>query len=71
MEEIIKIYDNEIGIAFHWKNKSANLIQLIFRDTGFHLTVHEVNFFEKTLDSMNQKNSATCVKGDKCKSILD
>ncbi|MDO6743063.1 hypothetical protein [Tenacibaculum soleae] len=71
MEEIIKIYDNEIGIAFHWKNKSANLIQLIFRDTGFHLTVHEIEvFLEKVLDSKNQKNCATCVKGDNCKSIL-
>ncbi|MCT4699992.1 MULTISPECIES: hypothetical protein [Tenacibaculum] len=71
MEEIIKIYDNKIGISFYWKDKSAHLIQLIFCDTGFHLTVNEIEvFLEKVLDSKNQKNCATCVKGENCKSIL-
>ena len=71
MENIIKIYDNQIGISFHWRDANTHLIQLIFRDTGFHLTVNEIEeFSEKVLDSKNQKNCATCIKGDNCKSIL-
>ncbi|CAM1349303.1 hypothetical protein [Tenacibaculum insulae] len=71
MEEIIKIYDNKIGISFHWKDRGINLIQLIFCDTGFHLTENEIEtFLEKVIDSKNQKNCATCVKGENCKSIL-
>ncbi|CAM1334519.1 hypothetical protein [Tenacibaculum aestuariivivum] len=71
MEDIIKIYDNKIGISFCWKGTSNHLIQIIFRDTGFHLTKNEIEqFLEKVIDSKNQKNCATCIKGKNCKSIL-
>ncbi len=71
MESIIKIYDNKIGISFCWKDTSTRLIQIIFRDTGFHLTENEIEeFLEKIIDSKNQKNCATCIKGENCKSIL-
>lgn len=71
MENIIKIYDNKIGISFCWKEINTNLIQIIFRDTGFHLTENEIEeFLEKTLASKNQKNCSTCAKGENCKSIL-
>ena len=71
MESINKIYDNKIGISFHWNDTNSNLIQIIFRDTGFHLTENEIEeFLEKVQDSKNQKNCATCIKGENCKSIL-
>ncbi|MBE7649108.1 MULTISPECIES: hypothetical protein [Tenacibaculum] len=71
MENIIKIYDNEIGISFCWKDTTNTLIQIIFRDTGFHLNENQIeSFLEKVLDSKSQKNCATCTKGNNCKSIL-
>ncbi|WBX73874.1 hypothetical protein PG913_01040 [Tenacibaculum pacificus] len=71
MENIIKIYDNKIGISFCWKDTSNTLVQIIFRDTGFHLTENQIEeFSEKVLDSKSQKNCANCPKADNCKSIL-
>ncbi|MGB1042409.1 MAG: hypothetical protein ACPGU6_03375 [Tenacibaculum sp.] len=71
MEDIHKIYNNEIGISFKWKNSNSELVQIIFRDTGFHLNEEEIEeFLEKVIDSKSQKNCATCIKGDNCKSIL-
>ena len=71
MESITKIYNNEIGISFQWKENNSNLIQLIFRDTGFHLKEREIEeFLEKVSDSKQQKNCNACTKGEHCKSIL-
>ncbi|MGB0890830.1 MAG: hypothetical protein ACPGUU_00665 [Flavobacteriaceae bacterium] len=71
MDNIHKIYNNEIGISFVWKNTNNHLTQIIFRDTGFHLTLNEIELFiEKIADSKTQKNCATCSAGDDCKSIL-
>ncbi len=71
MDGITKIYDNNIGISFYWKENNSSLIQLIFRDTGFHLTEQEIEvFLEKVEDSKLQTNCATCSKGKDCRSIL-
>lgn len=71
MEGIKKIYSNDIGISFEWKYSNSNLTQIIFRDTGFHLNENEIEeFLEKISDSKEQKNCATCTKGDDCRSIL-
>ena len=71
MEGIKKIYSNDIGISFEWKDSRSNLTQIIFRDTGFHLKEDEIEqFLEKISDSKEQKNCATCNMGDNCKSIL-
>lgn len=71
MNDILKIYDNPIGIAFQWLNTKSNLTQVVFRDTGFHLSEQEIELFiEKTADARTQTNCATCKLGDSCKSIL-
>ena len=71
MENVIKIYDNNIGISFRWKGMDSNLTQIIFNDTGFHLTENEIEeFLEKVVDSKLQRNCSTCIKGENCKSIL-
>ncbi|CAM1359468.1 conserved hypothetical protein [Tenacibaculum sediminilitoris] len=71
MESITKIYDNKIGISFQWKENKSNLIQIIFRDTGFHLQEREIEeFLEKVADSKQRENCDTCIKGKHCKSIL-
>ncbi|WGH74884.1 hypothetical protein P8625_12475 [Tenacibaculum tangerinum] len=71
MEAITKIYDNNIGISFHWKENNSNLVQLIFRDIGFHLTEQEIELFlDKVTDSKLQQNCATCSKDKGRRSIL-
>lgn len=71
MEGIKKIYSNNIGISFQWKEHKSNRTQVIFRDTGFHLTEFELDvFLEKILDAKAQKNCNTCIKGNNCRSIL-
>ena len=69
-DTIYKIYDNRIGLSFQWK-KDANLTQIIFRDTGFHLSIKEIEVF---VDKVKQTrlNSAfnDCNMGNNCRSLL-
>lgn len=70
-KEILKIYNNDIGISFQWLNTSSDLTQVIFRDTGFHLSEEEIELFlEKVDDAKVQKQCGQCKLGDDCKSIL-
>lgn len=71
MEQIIKIYDNDIGIAFKWAHIDNDITQIIFRDTGFHLTENEIELFiDKITDAKMQEKCETCLRGNNCKSIL-
>ena len=71
MNEIIKIYENKIGISFIWNNTSTNLTQVIFRDIGFHLKEEEMELFlEKIIDSKMQRQCFECKIGDDCRSLL-
>jgi hypothetical protein len=71
MEEIVKIYDNQIGISFQWKHSCSLLTQIIFRDTGFHLTEEEIELFlDKIADSKTQDKCSQCKLGEDCRSIL-
>ena len=71
MEEILKIYENKIGISFRWLLSKSFLTQVIFRDTGFHLTEDEIEIFlEKIIDSKIQKRCSECQLGENCRSIL-
>lgn len=71
MNEIIKIYNNNIGISFRWKQTKSHLTQVIFCDTGFHLSEEEIELFvEKVADAKQQNRCAQCTLGDECKSIL-
>ncbi|RKF05315.1 hypothetical protein C8N26_0719 [Tenacibaculum lutimaris] len=71
MNGITKIYDNNIGVSFYWEENDSNLVQLIFRDVGFHLTEPEIELFlDKVTDSKLQRNCGTCERGKDCRSIL-
>lgn len=72
MESIYKIYDNSIGISFKWKNVKTNLTQIIFRDTGFHLTTEEIEIFiDKICDTKSQKPCNACgLNSIDCRSLL-
>ncbi len=71
MNNIHKIYNNNIGISFKWTHVESNLTQVIFRDTGFHLSEDELEcFLEKIEDAKKQKRCPSCKLGENCKSIL-
>lgn len=71
MDNFYRIYHNDIGISFQWEHTDTDLTQIIFRDTGFHLTVNEIEvFLEKLSDAKQQKQCATCSAGENCRSIL-
>ena len=71
MDSIYKIYTNDIGISFQWKDVKTNLIQIIFRDTGFHLTVKEIEMFiDKVCDAKMQKGCSNCEAYGACRSLL-
>jgi len=69
-DSVFKIYDNSIGISFQWK-KNAKLTQVIFRDTGFHLSKEEIVFFLEEIQLSKQKKTCkTCSLGTECRSML-
>lgn len=71
MNDIYKIYSNDIGISFQWKHTHSSLIQVIFRDTGFHLSEKEIELFLKKITyAKEQRICPKCKLGNQCKSIL-
>lgn len=70
-EEVYKIYNNDIGVSFQWSHIESDLTQIVFKEMGFNLSEKEIEIFiNKVGDAKNQKNCATCVAGEHCKSIL-
>ncbi|MBA3985076.1 MAG: hypothetical protein H0X63_00495 [Flavobacteriales bacterium] len=74
-QEILKIYHNEIGIAFQWRKKATNfnpkLIQIVFRDMGFHLTKEEIICFAKLVNQCKTSiNCMDCPVQVNCRNIL-
>lgn len=71
MEEIIKIYENKIGISFQWVNTTTHLTQIVFRDLGFHLSLYEIEMFlEKIEKTKLQGKCNQCCLGEDCRSLL-
>ena len=74
MQGIDKIYSNDIGISFYWKAdamKAHRKIQLIFRDTGFLLTIEELKSFATFCElACIKSNCADCKLGHDCKNLL-
>lgn len=57
-----QIYGNDFGLAFHWKRADelqCNKIQLVFKETGFHLTLSELEYFS-TLICESQSRIKAC-----------
>lgn len=71
MNDIYKIYNNDIGVSFQWVDMKSNLIQVVFRDTGFHLSKDEIELFiSKIADAKNQEKCNGCKYDKNCKTIL-
>lgn len=75
MSDIRRIYHNDIGIAFQWKQDLAknkhNQFQVIFRDTGFYLTLPQMENFAKLIQqAVNRGCCKDCKAQHNCRSIL-
>ena len=70
IDSVFKIYNTKAGISFQWR-KNAELTQVIFRDTGFHLSVNEIEIFlEQVLVSRTKQPCTCCRLGADCRSML-
>jgi hypothetical protein len=63
MEAMKQIYGNDFGTAFYWKRAdevASNKVQLVFKETGFHLTLGELEQFSALiLESESRINSCS------------
>ena len=64
MEDIYPIYRNSYGMSFQWKRdiirNSFNKIQVIFRDTGFYLSVEEIQDFSNKIKEAEARGACNC-----------
>jgi hypothetical protein len=74
MSDIKRIYHNNIGISFQWKQdveKNNQKFQVIFRDTGFYLSIQEIENFSKFVKQAVERGCCEdCQAKQKCRSIL-
>ncbi|MBK0371046.1 hypothetical protein [Flavobacterium agrisoli] len=75
MKEIDQIYHNEFGISFFWKKEQNNAyekIQLVFKETGFYLTVAQLREFCQLVHVSKLKNSCCddCAFKNSCHKFL-
>ncbi|NQY07822.1 MAG: hypothetical protein HRT68_16895 [Flavobacteriaceae bacterium] len=75
MQDINRIYTNNIGISFQWgkdlEEGITNRFQVIFRDMGFHLSLEDLkDFSDFVVDAKMRTNCTCCNKAKTCRSIL-
>ena len=73
MNTIDKIYSNELGISFFWKqqkNTTVTKVQLVFRDIGFLLTLNELKDFSDSCIATIKSQCNQCVYSQKYRSLL-
>lgn len=73
MHDIHKIYSNEIGISFFWKQDISHRsprVQLVFRDMGFLLTIPELKEFLVHCETTHQSQCCTSCENKNCRSLL-
>lgn len=74
MNAIDKIYSNELGISFFWKEEkhvSMAKVQLVFRDIGFLLTLNELKDFSNSCTTTIESQCCNqCQSPQNCRSLL-
>ncbi|WP_025743665.1 hypothetical protein [Aquimarina pacifica] len=74
MNAIDKIYSNELGISFYWKQEKKDKIpriQVVFRDVGFLLTLNELkDFSDACLVTIRTQGCGQCAQSKHCRSLL-
>ncbi|RZJ73816.1 hypothetical protein [Flavobacterium sp.] len=60
MRQIAPLYFNDHGTAFYWKKGDEILsekVQIVFKETGFHLDESELETFANLIDESCRKNT--------------
>lgn len=75
MAVIKQIYGNQVGMAFYWNQSDAverEKIQLVFKETGFNLTLSELEYFSKLIIESESRMHccADCKLKNKCGRFL-
>ncbi|HEX9152255.1 MAG TPA: hypothetical protein VF842_09245 [Flavobacterium sp.] len=75
MKEIKQIYYNDSGTSFYWKKEDEVMldkVQLIFRETGFYFTKHELLQFKNCIEDSYFQNKCCdeCELKNKCYKFL-
>ena len=73
MHDIHKIYCNDIGISFFWKQdkpQQFSKIQVVFKDIGFLLTIAELKVFLSHCSTTYQSQCCHSCSNKECRSLL-
>jgi hypothetical protein len=75
MQEMKQIYLNDAGTSFYWRKENEVLtdkVQLIFRETGFYFSRHELKLFQCCIhESYTLNNSCDdCALKKECHKFL-
>ncbi|RZS99503.1 DUF6686 family protein [Aquimarina brevivitae] len=73
MSTFQKIYSNAIGISFFWNQHTEvkDKVQLVFRDTGFLLTLAELQEFSSyCVQVLSTTGCEHCKHSDQCRNLL-
>lgn len=74
MNTIEQIYLTDFGVAFYWRKEDEVLrdrIQIVFKETGFYLSVAEIRKFSRMIVEASEKNNCTnCSNGNRCHKFL-
>jgi hypothetical protein len=75
MKDIEQIYYNSFGVSFYWKKENKTIldkVQLVFRETGFYLSIAELNQFCDLIEASLIENSCceSCQLKNSCHKFL-
>ncbi len=76
MDDIIPLYSNDFGMAFQWRKsvlKDNSKVQVVFKDTGFFITRHELVYFSESIIDTIEKNYLEFQENiacDSCRKLL-
>lgn len=75
MQEMKQIYYNDSGTSFFWRKENELLtdkVQLIFRETGFYFSRHELKLFQCCIDESYLLNNCcdNCSLKNNCHKFL-
>lgn len=75
MKGIEKIYYNDFGMSFYWKEENtvkSEKVQLVFKETGFYFSVSELQHFVALIEDSSMRNSCceNCKIKHRCAKFL-
>lgn len=74
MRQIDRLYHNDFGMAFYWKDNGTTYtqkVQMVFKETGFYFTPAELDTFAELIEESCRRNSCSnCCMRENCMKFL-